>query len=87
MYFLLWIFVLITGLFLLHKNREQEENLLVLKLLGYHFLGSFTFNIGGLILPVGFIISLFLRPNENRGIKRGAAIFGLVMMIIGRLFG
>lgn len=85
MYFLFWTFILIAGLLLFYKSREQDEDFLVLKLIGYYFLGSFTFHFNGLALPVGFIITLFMRPPTNRSIKRGAAIFGLVMMIIGLL--
>jgi hypothetical protein len=87
MYFLFWIVVLVIGVFLLYQNREQEEEMLVLKLVGYYFLGSFYFNLDGLVLPLGFVISLFLKPRVNRGVKRGSAIFGLVMMIIGRFIG
>jgi hypothetical protein len=85
MYFLFWLFILIAGVLLLHKSRERDEDFLVLKLLGYYFLGSFTFHLNGLVLPLGFLITLFMRPNSNRSIKRGAAIFGLVMMILGLL--
>lgn len=85
MYFLFWTFVLIVGLVLLHKSRDQDEDFLVLKLVGYYFLGSFTLRLGGLVLPLGFIITLLMRPPANRSIKRGAAIFGLVMMILGLL--
>jgi hypothetical protein len=84
MFFLFWIIVI--GFVLLYKNREYDEDLLVLKLIGYYILGSFNFNLNGLILPLGFIISLFMRPGENRTIKRGASIFGLIMMIIGYIF-
>ncbi len=83
MYFIFWTLVLIGAVFLLYKNREQDEDLLVLKLFGYYILGAFYFNLNGLVIPLGFIVSLFLRPKENKSVKRGAAIFGLVMMIIG----
>jgi formate-dependent nitrite reductase membrane component NrfD len=85
MYFLFWTFILVAGIILLHKSREQDEDFLVLKLLGYFFLGTFTLRLGGLVLPLGFIITLFMRPGANRSIKRGSAIFGLVLMIIGLL--
>lgn len=86
MLFFFWIMILIVGLFLFYQNREQDEEFLVLKLIGYYFLGSFTFRFNGFPLPLGFIITLFMRPPTNRGVKRGAAIFGLVMMILGFLF-
>jgi hypothetical protein len=83
MQFLIWILVLAVGVYLLYKNRDQDEEWLVLKIVGYYILGSFNLNLDGFVVPLGFIISLFLRPDVNRGTKRGAAIFGLVMMIIG----
>ena len=83
MYFLFWTVIMVVGFVMLYKNREQDEDLLVLKLIGYYILGIFYFNLNGLLIPLGFIVSLFLRPNVNRGIKRGASIFGLVLMIIG----
>lgn len=76
---LLWA----AGLYILFRNREEEEDLLFLKLIGYYFLGSFTFNLNGLVLPVGFVISLFIKPRQNKSVKRGSAIFGLIMMILG----
>ncbi|MDQ6420214.1 hypothetical protein RB620_12280 [Paenibacillus sp. LHD-117] len=85
MFFFFWIAVLIIGTIILYKNRSQDEELLALKLVGYYFLGTFYLAINGLVLPVGFVISLFLRPRENKSVKRGAAIFGLVMMIIGQI--
>jgi hypothetical protein len=76
---LLWA----AGLYILFRSREEEEDLLLLKLIGYYFLGSFTFNLNGLVLPVGYVISLFLKPQQNKNVKRGSAIFGLIMMILG----
>ncbi|TLS51580.1 hypothetical protein EMG79_06620 [Klebsiella pneumoniae] len=83
MYFLFWTLVLVVGIYFLFQNRDHQEEWLVLKLLGYYILGSFYLNLNGLVLPLGFAVSLFLKPRENRGVKRGAAVFGLVMMIIG----
>ncbi|PWW28775.1 hypothetical protein DFO73_10510 [Cytobacillus oceanisediminis] len=76
---LLWA----AGLYILFRSRDEEEDLLFLKLIGYYILGSFTFNLNGLVLPVGFVISLFLKPKLNKNVKRGSAIFGLIMMILG----
>lgn len=86
MIFLIGVLIVIAGLYLLHSNRNEDENSLGLKLFGYYILGSFTFIFNGLVIPLGFIITLFMRPQQNRSIKRGAAVFGLVMMILGRLF-
>jgi hypothetical protein len=84
MYFFLWLIVLVVGIVILYNGRERDEDLLALKLVGYYFLGSFYIAINGLVLPIGFVICLFLRPSDNRSVKRGAAIFGLALMIIGR---
>ncbi|MCR2805255.1 hypothetical protein [Paenibacillus soyae] len=85
MLFLFWLAVVVIGIVLLYKNRTQNEELLALKLVGYYLLGTFYLSLNGLLLPIGFVISLFLRPRSNRGVKRAAAIFGLVLMIIGRI--
>lgn len=82
--FFVWLIVFVVGIAVMYNSREQDEDLLALKLVGYYFLGSFYLAINGLILPVGFVIVLFLRPDRNRSVKRGAAVFGLVLMIIGR---
>ncbi|MFD2670179.1 hypothetical protein [Marinicrinis sediminis] len=82
---LIWIFIFVIGMSLLYANREKQEEMLALKLIGYYLLGSFHVNLDGLILPVGFLISLLLRPRDNRAIKMGAAIFGLILMILGFL--
>lgn len=78
--------VIVTiGIVLFYLKREEDEELLGFKLVGYYILGIFYFNLSGLVIPLGFIISLFLKPRQNKGVKRVAAIFGLVMMIIGLL--
>ncbi|XEC97351.1 hypothetical protein AB6A23_12815 [Paenibacillus tarimensis] len=82
-YVIFGIIIMAIGIFILYSNRQQEEELLIIKLFGYYILGIFYFSFNGIVLPLGFLISLFLRPRENNGIKRGASIFGLVMMIIG----
>lgn len=84
--FLFWLIIFLTGLYILYTKREKEEELLFLKLVGYYFLGSFYLNLNGLVLPLGFVVSLFFKPTSNKGIKRGAAIFGLIMMLIGFIY-
>ncbi|MHA6482041.1 hypothetical protein ACX1C1_09060 [Paenibacillus sp. strain BS8-2] len=84
MFLFLWLIVFVVGIAVLYNGRERDEELLILKLIGYYFLGTFYIAINGLALPVGFVISLFLKPRDNRGVKRGASIFGLVLMIIGQ---
>jgi formate-dependent nitrite reductase membrane component NrfD len=85
--FFIGIVVMLVGIFVLYSKREEEEEWLVFKLLGYYVLGIFNVSFNGIVFPVGFVISLFLRPRQNKGSKRGASILGLVMMIIGLLFG
>lgn len=80
------IIIVGIGIALLYSKREKDEELLIVKLIGYYILGIFYLNLNGLIIPLGFIISLFLRSKVNRSIKRGASIFGLIMMIIGFVF-
>lgn len=77
------IIVIIFVLILFYKNREEDEEYLGLKLVGYYFLGTFNLN-AGVVIPIGFIIWLLLfYPKTNRTIKRFSAIFGLLMMLIG----
>ncbi|WP_026583422.1 hypothetical protein [Bacillus sp. J33] len=84
--FIIALLIWAAGIYLLFRNREEEEELLLLKLIGYYLLGSFNFNVNGLVLPLGFVISLFLKPQQNKSVKRGSAIFGLAMMILGLFF-
>ncbi|GLB59994.1 hypothetical protein [Cytobacillus sp. NCCP-133] len=81
--FIIALLIWAAGIYILFRNKEEEEELLLLKLIGYYFLGSFNVNLNGFVLPVGFVISLFLKPQQNKSVKRGSAIFGLVMMIVG----
>jgi hypothetical protein len=82
----LGIILVAVVLVLFYKNRDVDEHLLGLKLIGYYILGIFYFNVNGFVIPLGFIISLFLKPEENKSIKRGASLIGLVMMIVGFIF-
>lgn len=77
------VLVVIFVLILFYKNREDDEEYLGLKLVGYYLLGTFNLNVG-ILIPIGFIIWLLLfHPKTNRTIKRYSAIFGLIMMLIG----
>jgi hypothetical protein len=82
----LGIILVAVVLVLFYKKRDVDEHLLGLKLIGYYILGIFYFNVNGFVIPLGFIISLFLKPEENKSIKRGASLFGLVIMIVGYIF-
>ncbi|OEF99898.1 hypothetical protein BHF71_07240 [Vulcanibacillus modesticaldus] len=86
MNFLILLVFIVVIIGILYSNRKVNENLLVLKLFGYYLLGAFYLNLNGLVIPIGIIISLFLKSKINRSIKLGASIFGFIMMIIGFLF-
>ncbi|WP_366922664.1 hypothetical protein MFMK1_003139 [Metallumcola ferriviriculae] len=76
--------LIIAALVYIYQQRENEEEYLVLKLIGYYFLGSFRFNINQLYFPLGFIIFLIVfKPNVNRKIKHWAAYLGLAAFLIG----
>ncbi|TYP79110.1 hypothetical protein [Paenibacillus methanolicus] len=83
--FILAILLILLVLYVLYTKRETNEEMLGLKLLGYYILGAFSITINGLALPVGFALSFFLRPKFNAGIKRGASVFGLIMLILNWL--
>jgi hypothetical protein len=76
--------ILTLGLVIIYKKREFSENLLFVKLLCYYLLGSFRFNLNKLAVPLGFILYLVLfHPKLNTRTKRCAALFGLLLYIIG----
>lgn len=83
--FIIAILLVLLVLYVLYTKRETNEDLLGLKLFGYYILGVFSFTIGSITLPLGFLLSLLLRPKMNAGIKRGASIFGLIMFILNLL--
>ncbi|MEH7883851.1 hypothetical protein V7654_05955 [Bacillus sp. JJ1609] len=68
--------------FILNKKREVDEEGLPLKLVGYYTLGLFNLTLNGIVIPLGFIISLFMKPATNREVKRIAAVTGLIVMLI-----
>jgi uncharacterized BrkB/YihY/UPF0761 family membrane protein len=80
--------MLLLALFVyfLNKNREVDEQGLPLKLIGYYTLGIFTLKINGLLIPLGFIISLFMKPATNKKVKRISSVGGLIVMLIFHLF-
>ncbi|RXJ04521.1 hypothetical protein DS745_03820 [Anaerobacillus alkaliphilus] len=65
---------------------KDDEELLILKLIGYLLLGGFSFGINGFPIPLGFIIFLFLNINENSDAKTFVHIAGLIGLIINFLF-
>ena len=68
--------------FTLNKKREVDEEGLPLKLIGYYTLGLFNLTLNGIVIPLGFIISLFMKPATNSDVKRIAAATGLIVMLI-----
>ncbi|MBT2642263.1 hypothetical protein J7I80_08500 [Bacillus sp. ISL-41] len=79
--------ILLTLFFIfLNQNRDVDELGLPLKLIGYYTLGIFNLKINGLLIPLGFIISLFIKPAANRKIKRISSAAGLLVMLIVQLF-
>lgn len=86
--FLYFIFLLlpIVGLVFIYKKREQPENNLALKMIGYYLLGAFSFSFNNLVLPLGFIIFLLaFRPVVNKKVKQMAAYLGLGIFILNLL--
>jgi hypothetical protein len=84
---ILIVFAILFGLLIfLYNKREVNENYLFLKLIGYFLLGSFRFNLNGFVIPLGFVISIFMKPMDNIKIKKTAAILGLINLIVGVLF-
>ena len=76
----------------LYNNKEEVENYLGLKLIGFYLLGAFTFNFNldsfTLIIPIGFVIYLaFIKNKErlNSLIKKKASILGLAILCLGGL--
>lgn len=54
---------------------DREEEMLFLKLMGYGFLGFFTFRINQFPLPLGFVVALIMasRVELNRKARQAAA--------------
>lgn len=83
----LWMTFFILNLVVLYyfyKKREENENYLFIKLIGYSILGGFTFSINEIRLPLGFVVYLlfFARPKLNKSAKQRAAYLGLFIFII-----
>jgi len=78
--------VLIAFIFIYRKYKTDNEEFLLLKLIGYYLLGSFRFNFNKIALPVGFIAYLvFFRPQINKPVKKALASLGLFVFICGLL--
>jgi prolipoprotein diacylglyceryltransferase len=57
-------------------------------LFGYAFLGNFTLTLQGLVLPLGFLIALWLasRADVNRRARWASALTTFVLWVVSLLF-
>lgn len=76
------VFIIISLVYI-YKKRDEEEEYLALKVVGYYLLGSFKFNFNSLIIPLGFALYLiFFKPSLNKNVKRLAATFGFIIFCV-----
>ena len=77
--------VMIIGVLILSKYKQNDEKKITLKLIGYIFLSAFKFSINKISLPIGFVIAYFLKEktNKNKGIKTRAMFIGGTFFILG----
>lgn len=82
--------VAIIGLVKIHKCKEEDEEYLVLKMIGFYLLGSFSFNFNitefmYIFVPIGFFVYyIFMEHKErkNKVLKNKCAKWGLIILII-----
>jgi len=83
----MWIitfFTMIVGLSFFYYQCKKEEEYIILKLIGYYFLGAFLFRFNKIPIPIGFLIFLvYFRPVTNKVPKTRSAYLGLVLLIRG----
>lgn len=80
------LIVIIAFIFIYRRYKTDEEEFLMLKLIGYYLLGSFKFNFNSLALPAGFIVyAAFFRPQTNKYAKKAIAYLGLFAFFCGIL--
>lgn len=78
--------VLIAFIFIYRRYKTDDEEFLILKLIGYYLLCSFKFNFNDLALPVGFIVyAAIFKPNTNKSVKKAIAYLGLFVFFCGIL--
>ena len=73
----------------LYNKKEEVEEYLGFKLVGFHMLGLFTFSFNfeyiKFVLPIGFIIYLLFMKNKERKnniIKKKATVFGFIILCL-----
>lgn len=66
---------------------DRSESALLWKLVGYAFLGLFTFTLNDVTLPLGYVIALILaaRCRVNARARRAAATVTFLIWLIGLL--
>ena len=82
--------VAIIGLVKIHKCKEEDEEYLVLKMIGFYLLGSFSFNFNiteftYIFVQIGFFVYyLFMEHKErkNKVLKNKCAKWGLIILTI-----
>ena len=87
---ILIMIVVIIGLVKIHKCKEEDEEYLVLKMIGFYLLGSFSFNFNiteftYIFVPIGFFVYyLFMEHKErkNKVLKNKCAKWGLIVLTI-----
>ena len=87
---ILIMIVVIIGLVKIHKCKEEDEEYLVLKMIGFYLLGSFSFNFNiteftYIFVPIGFFVYyLFMEHKErkNKVLKNKCAKWGLIILTI-----
>ena len=75
----------------LYNKKEEVEEYLGFKLVGFYILGLFTFSFNfeyiKFVLPIGFIIIylLFMKNKERKNniIKKKATVFGFIILCLG----
>lgn len=87
---ILIMIVVIIGLVKIHKCKEEDEEYLVLKMIGFYLLGSFSFNFNitefmYIFVPIGFFVYyIFMEHKErkNKVLKNKCAKWGLIVLTI-----
>ncbi|PSK17034.1 hypothetical protein C7R94_17175 [Brevibacillus sp. NRRL NRS-603] len=74
---------LIGLLVFIYQKREETESNLGWKVVGYFWLGAFTFKVNETPLPLGFLLFLLIfRPMTNVKTKKRSAYLGLACFLI-----
>jgi hypothetical protein len=85
------ILVIIIGMLIYITNKKEEiENNLGLKVIGFYLLGVFSINLKikdfSIVIPIGFLIYYVCiknKPRLNPNTKKKAALFGLIILYLG----